>query len=190
MATLLCAALLLPAAAAGSGASGWQGILTLRTRFEGPPDVNPPFDILVSERFFYPYTLRVNFTDQQVDREWRALYLENEYVKCAILPDLGGHLHSCLDKLSGREMFYANLSVKKRWIGPRGAWVAMGIELNFPVAHNWVSVSPVDFAVTQEAGGSASAWVGLVDRVYGMQWLVEFLLAAGQRCAGAKSDAI
>ena len=47
-------------------------------------------------------------------------------------------------------MFYANPSIKKALIGYRGAWAAFGIEFNFPVSHNWMSMSPVDFATGAE----------------------------------------
>ena len=90
--------------------------------------------------------------------------LENEYLQVSVLPDLGGHLYSCIDKVSGREMFYANPSIKKALIGYRGAWAAFGIEFNFPVSHNWMSMSPVDFATSTDADGSASIWVGNTDR--------------------------
>src|ERR1700730_13650066 len=146
-----------------------QDTLVLPTHVEGAPDYNPPFDYFQGSRPFYPYTKRLNFTTQTVNHAWRALILENEYLKCTILPDLGGHLYNCLDKQSGHNMFYANPSVKKQDIALRGSWVAMGVELNFPVAHSWVTVSPVDFATAQNADGSASAWVGSVDRVYGLQ---------------------
>src|SRR3989442_1285956 len=73
-------------------------------------------------------------------------------------------------------MFYANPSIKKADIGYRGAWAAFGIEFNFPVSHNWVSMSPVDFAFGKHADGSASVTVGNIDRVYGMQWAVELVL--------------
>jgi len=72
----------------------WQGTLTLPTYEEGPPDPNPPFDQYANNRFNYPYTLRHNLTDHRVDHAWRALFLENEYLKCSVLPDVGGHLYS------------------------------------------------------------------------------------------------
>ena len=55
-----------------------------------------------------------------------------------MLPDIGGHLYTCIDKISGKSMFYANPSIKKAAISYRGAWAAFGIEFNFPVSHNWV----------------------------------------------------
>jgi tetratricopeptide (TPR) repeat protein len=154
----------------------WQGTLTLPTYEEGAPDPNPPFDQYTSTRFNYPYTLRDNLTDRRVDHVWRALFLENEYLKCSVLPDIGGHLYSCTDKISGKPMFYENPSIKKADISYRGAWAAFGIEFNFPVSHNWVSLSPVDFAFSQKDDGSASVQVGNIDRVYGMQWSVELVL--------------
>ncbi|MGB6690569.1 MAG: DUF5107 domain-containing protein [Terracidiphilus sp.] len=157
----------------------WQGTLTLPTYEEGRPDPNPPFDAYQTNSFNYPYTLRTNLTGVKADHAWRAIFLENEYLKCSVLPDIGGHLYTCVDKISGQAMFYANPSIKKAEIGYRGAWAAFGIEFNFPISHNWVSMSPVDFAYASHDDGSASVWVGNVDRPYGMQWQVELVLRPG-----------
>lgn len=164
------------AAAAQAQVRVWQGILTLPTYEEGLPDTNPPFDQFTTNRFNYPYTLRTNLTGKRADHEWRAIYLENEYLKCSVLPDIGGHLYTCTDKISGKSMFYANPSIKKAAIAYRGAWAAFGVEFNFPVSHNWVSMSPVNFAFAKHDDGSASVTVGNVDRVYGMEWTVELVL--------------
>jgi hypothetical protein len=150
----------------------WEDTVSLPTYEEGPPDPNPPFDYFAPRRINYPYTIRNNLTDRRVSKPWRALMLENEYLKCVVLPDLGGHLYSCTDKLNGAEMFYANPSIKLTQIGYRGAWAALGIEFNFPVSHNWMTTSPVDYAITTEPDGSGSVWVGNIDRVHGMQWTV------------------
>src|SRR5580658_4830572 len=157
----------------------WQATLTLPTYEEGAPDPNPPFDAFSTGRFNYPYTLRENITNQRVPHDWRAVYMENEYLRCSVLPDIGGHLYTCLDKVSGQPMFYANPSIKKANIGYRGAWAAFGIEFNFPVSHNWVSMSPVRFSFAKNADGGASVWVGNIDRVCGMEWLVELRLRPG-----------
>ena len=154
----------------------WQGTLTLPTYEEGAPDPNPPFDQYANSRFNYPYTLRHNLTDRRTDHAWRALFLENEFLKCSVLPDIGGHLYTCTDKISGQPMFYENPSIKKADVAYRGAWAAFGIEFNFPVSHNWVTASPVDFAFGQSEDGSASVQVGNIDRVCGMQWSVELVL--------------
>src|SRR5467141_2725312 len=171
--------LLLSALVAGAQVRVWQGTLTLPTYEEGMPDPNPPFDQFTTNRFNYPYTLRTNLTSRRSDHAWRAIYLENEYLKCSVLPDIGGHLYTCLDKISGKPMFYANPSIKKAAIAYRGAWAAFGVEFNFPVSHNWVTMSPVNFAFAKHEDGSASVSVGNIDRVYGMEWTVELTLRPG-----------
>ncbi|MGD0347034.1 MAG: DUF5107 domain-containing protein [Terracidiphilus sp.] len=177
---LLAAAVFAAWVPAAAQVKVWQGTMTLPTYEEGPPDPNPPFDLYAtSSRFNYPYTIRNNLTGVKVTHTWRAIFLENEYLKCSILPDIGGHLYTCIDKISGQPFFYANPSIKKAQIGYRGAWAAFGVEFNFPVSHNWVSVSPVDFAYAAHQDGSASVWVGNIDRVYGMQWEVELVMRPG-----------
>jgi tetratricopeptide (TPR) repeat protein len=174
---------------AWSGAAGgstmpvrvWQDSMTIPTSEEGLPDPNPPFDFFNPGRFLnYPYTLRHNLVDRRIPRKWRTLNLENEYLKCTVLPDLGGHLYTCIDKINGASMFYANPSIKFARIAYRGMWAALGVEFNFPVSHNWMTVSPVDFATSREPDGGASVWVGNIDRAYGMQWRVQLTLRPGR----------
>jgi tetratricopeptide (TPR) repeat protein len=157
----------------------WEGVLELPVYEEGAPDSNVAFDQFATDRFNYPYTLRTEITEHPRVHSLRAIYLENEYLKCSVLPDIGGHVYTCLDKISGQPMFYANPSIKKARIGYRGAWAAFGVEFNFPVSHNWMSMSPVDFAYATNGDGSASVTVGNIDRVYGMEWSVELILRPG-----------
>ena len=177
---ILVLALLAPAASSAPAAvRAWAGHLDLPTYEEDAPDVNPPFDVFETRRHNYPYTLRENLTDRRTTARWRTLELENEYLHCTVLPDLGGHLYGCVDKSNGAQMFYANSAIKKARVAYRGAWTALGVEFNFPVSHNWATVSPVDHAIVPGADGSASVWVGNVDRVYGMQWRVSLTLRPG-----------
>jgi hypothetical protein len=155
-----------------------QDTIALPTWVEGAPDIHPKIDTLDPGASYYPYTGRTNFTKTREPQPWRRLNLENEYLSCSFLPDLGGHLYTCTDKRNGRPIFRANESVKKADVGPRGAWVAMGIEFNFPVAHSRYTVSPVDFGIRQEKD-HAEVWLGGTDRVTGMQWLAEFILRDG-----------
>jgi tetratricopeptide (TPR) repeat protein len=180
-------AIALLALVAGEGARAasppvrvFAGEETIETYEEGPPDANPPFDLFTSGRFNYPYTLRENLTDRKAPRVWRTLTLENEHLRVTVLPDLGGRLWRCIDKANGRSMFYANPTLKFANVAYRGAWATFGIEFNFPVSHNWVTSSPVDYALTTGADGSAAIVVGNIDLVYGMQWRVELRLEQGR----------
>lgn len=154
----------------------YEGTLTLPYYQEGPPNPNPPFDAYATNKFNYPYVIRDNLTSHRVERAFRAVTLENEYLKCEILPDVGGHVYTCTDKINNVPMFYENPSIKEAAIGMRGGWAAFGLEFNFPVSHNWMTVSPVDFAYGQQEDGSAFVTVGNVDRVYGMEWNVRIVL--------------
>jgi tetratricopeptide (TPR) repeat protein len=168
-----------PGPAPSGAVRAWEGHLDLPTYEEGSPDVNPPFDLFETRRYNYPYTLRENLTDRRATARWRTLEIENAYLHCTVLPDLGGHLYGCVDKANGAQMFYANTAIKKARVAYRGAWAALGVEFNFPVSHNWATASPVDHAITRNPDGSATLWVGNVDRVYGMQWRVGLTLRPG-----------
>ena len=169
-----------PAAPATAAVRAWRDVIEIPTYAEDAANPNPPFDLFTVGRFNYPYPLRDALTDRRERVRWRSLHLENEYLRLTVLPDLGGHIYSCLDKRTGREMFYANTAIKKALIGYRGAWAAFGVEFNFPVSHNWASMSPVDFAVAERPDGSGSIWVGNTDRVYGSRWRVELRLQPGR----------
>ena len=84
------------AAAADGAVKVSLGTLELPVYEEGSPDINPPFDAFANFRFNYPYTMRENISHHPVAQHLRALYLENQYLKCSILPDVGGHIYSCL----------------------------------------------------------------------------------------------
>ena len=180
---LAALAVALPIAAAGAepSVSVRQEVLPLSTSLEGQPDPNPPFEqFRDGSPLCYPYTIRDRLTDRTAVIPWRAIVLENQYLRCTVLPDLGGHIYSCVDKISGQSLFYANRSIKKALVGYRGAWAAFGVEFNFPVSHNYVSLSPVDFSFAAHADGSASVTVGDMDRVDGMRWTVELVLRPGR----------
>src|SRR6185503_10689094 len=178
LAALAAAAVASPTPA--SAARAWEGTETIVTYEEGPPDVNPPFDLFAGGRFNYPYTMRLALTDRKAPRVWRTLNLENEHLRVSVLPDLGGRLWRCVDKANGAQMFYANPSLKFAQVAYRGAWATFGIEFNFPVSHNWMTSSPVDYALVNDQDGSASIVVGNIDLVYGMQWRVALTLRPGR----------
>jgi hypothetical protein len=163
---------------ASSLAQVWKGTLVLPVYAEGLPDQNSPFDQF-GRPANYPYSLRENLTDNPLERSLRAIHPESMHLKRSVLPDLGGDLYTCTDSLSGQSMFYANLNINKARVGSRGARAAFGDEFNFPVSHNWVSLSPGDLNYASHADGSASVTVGNIDRVYGVEWTVEMTLRPG-----------
>ncbi|HEY1803697.1 MAG TPA: DUF5107 domain-containing protein, partial [Terracidiphilus sp.] len=118
----------------------WQGKVTIPTYVLGPADPNPSFPLINSDDV-YPYSMLDDLTDDRQPKTYTALYLENQYLKITILPELGGHVYSLYDKVHHREVLYRNQVVKYGLVGPRGAWIAGGMEFSFPYAHSMNTVS-------------------------------------------------
>jgi Tfp pilus assembly protein PilF len=154
------------------------GTLEIPTYLLGAEDPNPPFPLGNKVRI-YPYTLLDDLTDRREAKSYKAVFLENEFLKAIVLPELGGHLYSLYDKVNKREVFYRNNVVKYGLVSLRGAWVSGGMEFNFPNGHTVVTVSPVAFTTTQNSDGSATVVVGDIDLVTEMHWEVALTLRPG-----------
>ncbi len=168
---------LLPAlvSARAQAVHAWEGSITIPTYKLGPADPNPPFP-LVQSTPVYPYTMLDNLTSDRVPMAYKAIYLENKYLKITILPQLGGHVYSVYDKVDQREVLYRDQVIKYGLVGLRGAWVAGGMEFSFPNAHTTDTVSPVESVLHQNSDGSATAVVGAVDWVSNMHWEIAITL--------------
>ena len=57
---------------------------------------------------------------------YRALVLENDFLRLTILPELGGRIYRWEDKVAGRDILYHNPVVKPTRWGARGWWLAVG----------------------------------------------------------------
>jgi tetratricopeptide (TPR) repeat protein len=152
-----------------------EGPLEIPTYALGTEDRNPAFP-LVRGHDIYPYTMLDDLTDQRESKSYHAVFLENEYLKVIVLPELGGRVYSVYDKVGGREIFYRNNVVKYGLVALRGAWISGGIEFNFPDGHTVVSVSPVSWTKRQGLDGSATVVVGDIDEVTNMHWEVALTL--------------
>lgn len=152
--------------------------LELPTYVWGAPDPNPPFQ-RSGTWTIYPYPLLDDIGEQARSVAYRALVVENEYLRVVVLPELGGRIFSAQDKASGEELFYRNNVVKPGLIALRGVWISGGVEWNFPRGHTVTTLSPVDARMMEEDDGSAVIWVGDVERVYRMGWAVGIRLRPG-----------
>jgi tetratricopeptide (TPR) repeat protein len=165
-----------------SGVRAWVEQIVIPTYERGPEDKNPP--LLMDRRnpihpgssIIYPYPMQETLFNRKADRSWQAYCLENEYLRLAVLPELGGRLLYLYDKAAGEEAIYRNHVLKWARIGLRGAWVSGGIEWNFPNGHTVTSSSPVDCAIRENADGSATILLGEVERVSRMRWRVGLTL--------------
>lgn len=48
---------------------------------------------------------------------YHAVWLENEYLRVMVLPELGGRIHRALDKTNGYDLSITTTSSNRRWWG-------------------------------------------------------------------------
>jgi len=160
----------------------WEDTLMIPTYEVGPEDRNPPLlmrrrnPIHPGSSIVYPYPLQETLYNRKQDRRWRVFYIENDYLKLAVLPEMGGRLLYVYDKSAGQEAIYHNQVLKYARIGIRGAWVSGGIEWNFPNGHTVTSSSPIDCALRENPDGSATLLLSDIERVSRMRWSVGITL--------------
>src|SRR5579885_168194 len=168
-------------AGAAAPARVWEAPLVIPTYELGPPDPNPALLNAAGRRPIYPYPMLDSLTNQRREKTYKAVYLENEYLRVTVLPEIGGHLYAIFDKTANRDVLYTNHVLKYGLVAIRGAWVSGGIEWNFPDGHTVTTVSPVDYAIETGPDGSASVTVGDTERVQRMQWAVTVRLRPGRK---------
>jgi tetratricopeptide (TPR) repeat protein len=157
----------------------WESTLDLPT-YPWLDDPNPVFQEYEG-RIYYPYTRQDHLLDMKEMRTYRALYLENEYLKITCLPELGGRIHSVWDKTTNEEMFHNPGVIKPALIAMRGAWIAGGIEWNVgPQGHTVTIVSPVDATIVTNDDGSATLVIGNTEKMFRTRWTVRLTLHPGK----------
>lgn len=148
--------------------------LSIPTYQIGTPEIMPYFTQI------YPYTMYDKLTDNKVDKTYNALWVENDYVKALVLPEIGGRLHGAQDKTNGYWFLYDQRVIKPGLVGMAGAWISGGIEYNFPHGHRPSGFRDTDWIIEKNADGSVTAWTGEIDRVYGMRWSVGHTVYPGR----------
>jgi tetratricopeptide (TPR) repeat protein len=132
-----------------------------------------------AEGRIYPYPLYDNLTNVRGERSYHLVYLENEYVKIGIAPEIGGRLFSALDKGNNYDFIYHQHVVKPSLIGLIGAWISGGIEWNIPHHHRASTFLPVQYRTESNADGSKTVWVGELEVRQRMTWAVGYTLRPG-----------
>jgi tetratricopeptide (TPR) repeat protein len=146
---------------------------------------NPVFHSQYGVAHIYPYTLQDEFDSKPTDVVYKALILENRYLQVIVLPELGGRVFSLYDKVSEREVFYKNTTVKFSPLAIRGAFFSGGLEFSFPVAHAPTTCENVNWDFQHNEDGSASIVIGGQEHMSGMRWTIKLSLFPN-RCALAQ----
>ena len=158
----------------------WQETVLIPTYGIGQPDKNPMF---LEKRVYqgssgkvYPLPVVDKILDEKEDKPYTAVWLENDYVRVMVLPELGGRIQRAYDKTNGYDFVYYNEVIKPALVGLTGPWISGGIEFNWPQHHRPTTFSPVDFRIAKNGDGSVSAELSEVDQMYGTKGKMTFTL--------------
>jgi tetratricopeptide (TPR) repeat protein len=156
----------------------WEEKIIIPTYEIGEPEKNPMF---IEKRVYqgstgkvYPYPTIEKVSDIKVDKEYNAVYLENQYIKVMVLPELGGRIQRAYDKTNDYDFVYYNKVIKPALVGLTGPWISGGIEFNWPQHHRPTTFLPVDYQLKEYEDGSKSVLINDVDQINGTKGIAEF----------------
>ncbi len=134
----------------------------MRTYAPAEPDRFPMFfDHRVyqgSSGRVYPIPFIDRVSSDAEPRRWRAIHLENRWIRLMVLPDLGGRIHVGFDKTAGYDFFYRNNVIKPALVGLAGPWISGGVEFNWPQHHRPATFLPVETEIEESPDGSVTVW--------------------------------
>ena len=166
-----------------SSAKAWKEQVVIPTYEAGKPEKNP---IFLEKRVYqgssgvvYPYPVVESIADEKVDKEYEAIWMENEYIKVMILPELGGRVQMAYDKVKQRHFVYYNHVIKPALVGLAGPWISGGIEFNWPQHHRPSTYLPVDSKIVENEDGSVTVWVNEMERMFHQKGAAGFTLRPG-----------
>ena len=161
----------------------WRELVTIPTYEVGKAEKNPMF---LEKRVYqgssgvvYPYPVIESIADEPTPHEWQAIWLENEYIKVMVLPELGGRIQMAYDKVKQRHFVYYNHVIKPALVGLLGPWVSGGIEFNWPQHHRPSTYMPVDTTIVENGDGSVTVWVNEMERMFHQKGVAGFTLRPG-----------
>ncbi len=161
----------------------WREIVTIPTYEVGKPEKAPMF---LEKRVYqgssgvvYPYPVIESMSDEKVDKDYLAIWLENDYIKVMILPELGGRVQMAYDKIKERHFVYYNHVIKPALVGLLGPWISGGIEFNWPQHHRPSTYMPVDTCIEENSDGSVTVWVSEMEKMFHQKGMAGFTLRPG-----------
>ena len=161
----------------------WREIVTIPTYEIGKAEKNP---IFLEKRVYqgssgvvYPYPVIESIANEPTPHEWKVVFLENEYIKVMVMPELGGRIQMAYDKIKQRHFVYYNHVIKPALVGLTGPWISGGIEFNWPQHHRPSTYLPVDCDIVENEDGSVTVWVNEMERMFHQKGMAGFTLRPG-----------
>ncbi len=158
----------------------WYEKVIIPTYEIGKPEKNPMF---LENRVYqgssgvvYPHPVIEKISDEKIDKEYDAIYLENQFLKIMILPELGGRVQMAFDKTKQRHFVYYNQVIKPALVGLTGPWISGGIEFNWPQHHRPSTFEAVDHCIEKNSDGSITVWCSELERMFRTRGMAGFTL--------------
>ncbi|NWF91044.1 MAG: DUF5107 domain-containing protein [Ignavibacteriaceae bacterium] len=162
----------------------WEEDIVIPTYKVGQPEKNPIFCerrvYQGSSGVVYPNPVIEKIFNEKVDKIYHACFLENEYLKIMVLPELGGRVQMAYDKLKQRHFIYYNEVIKPALVGLAGPWISGGIEFNWPQHHRPSTFEPIDFKLENNLDGSKTIWCNEIERMFRTKGSIGFTLYPGK----------
>ncbi len=134
----------------------------------------------------YPLQATEWISDEKTDHAYRAVRLENEYLRVTVLPELGGRIWEGYDKPGDYNFVYKNNVIKPALIGLCGPWISGGIEFNWPQHHRPTTFMPTDARRVENPDGSQTVWMGEIEPKDGTKGMVGVTVEPGRSRIRAK----
>jgi tetratricopeptide (TPR) repeat protein len=167
-----------------SGVRIWETKIVIPTYLAGEPEPNPMFffgrESQGSLGPVYPYPMYDSLTGKKAEKTYTIVYLENEYIRIGVLPEVGGRIFEGVDKTNGYNFIYRQHVIKPALIGLLGAWISGGLEWNIPFHHRASTFLPVQYRLEENADGSKTIWVGELEVRQRTRWAVGYTLRPGK----------
>jgi tetratricopeptide (TPR) repeat protein len=162
----------------------WETNIVIPTYLVGAPEPNPMFyfgrQSQGAQAPVYPYPMYDVLTGRKADKTYKIVYLENEYIRIGILPEIGGRIFEGLDKTNNYNFIYRQHVIKPALISIIGAWISGGVEWNINHHHRATTFLPVQYNVEENADGSKTVWVGELELRQRMRWAVGYTVRPGK----------
>jgi tetratricopeptide (TPR) repeat protein len=134
----------------------------------------------------YPNAFTDRISNQRKQQAYKAVFLENEYIKLMILPEIGGRIHIGFDKTNHYDFFYRQRVIKPALVGLLGPWISGGVEFNWPQHHRPSTFMPVDHLIERHGNGSCTVWLSEHEAMNRMKGMVGISLYPGKALVEAR----
>jgi tetratricopeptide (TPR) repeat protein len=162
----------------------WEEAVVMQSYVAAAPDRNPLF---LEKRVYqgssgrvYPLPVVDRIETEPQPHAWRAIHLENEFLRFMVLPEIGGRIHVGLDKRNDYDFFYRQNVIKPALVGLAGPWASGGVELNWPQHHRPATFMSVEVSIDRDADGSVTVWCSDHDPMARMKGMHGLCLRPGK----------